>query len=54
MDGGHQTLNNTKLVVDDFGEGGQAVGGAGGVRDLSNPKLGTPYLLLKKGGGREM
>ncbi len=29
--GGHQTLNNTEVVVDDLGDGRQAVGGAGGV-----------------------
>ena len=29
MDGGHETLSNAELVVDDLGERGQAVGGAG-------------------------
>ena len=33
MDSGHQTLLNAKLVIDDLGQGGQAVGGAGGVAD---------------------
>lgn len=31
MDGGHETLNDGELVVDDLGKGSQAVGGAGGV-----------------------
>ena len=31
VDGGHETLNETVLVVDDLGEGSQAVGGARGV-----------------------
>ena len=31
VDGGHETLNDTVLVVDDLGEGSQAVGGARGV-----------------------
>ena len=31
MNGGHQTLDDAKLVVDDLGERGQAVGGAGGI-----------------------
>jgi hypothetical protein len=33
VDGGHETLNDTELVVDDLGEGGQAVGGARSVGD---------------------
>ena len=33
MDGGHETLLNTKGVVDNLGEGSKAVGGAGGVRN---------------------
>lgn len=31
VDGGHETLNETEVVVDHLGEGSQAVGGAGGV-----------------------
>lgn len=31
VDGGHQTLNETELVVDDLGKGSQAVGGARGI-----------------------
>lgn len=31
MDSGHQTLNNVKVVMDDLGERGQAVGSAGSV-----------------------
>lgn len=34
VDGGHQGLDDTELVVDDLGEGCQAVGRAGGVGDL--------------------
>ena len=33
VDGGHETLDDTKLVVDDLGERGQAVGCAGSVGD---------------------
>ena len=33
MHGGHETLDNAELVVDDLGERSQAVGGAGGVGD---------------------
>ena len=33
VNGGHEALNNHKVVVDDLGQRGQAVGGAGGVRD---------------------
>ena len=31
VNGGHQTLEDTEVVVDDLGQGGQAVGGARGV-----------------------
>jgi hypothetical protein len=33
VDGGHETLNDAELVVDDLGEGSQAVGGARSVGD---------------------
>ena len=33
MHGGHEALDDAEVVVDDLGEGGQAVGGAGGVGD---------------------
>lgn len=33
MDGGHETLNDGVLVVDDLGEGSETVGGARGVGD---------------------
>jgi len=33
VNGGHQTFNDLKVVIDDLGQGRQAVGGAGGVRD---------------------
>lgn len=35
VDGGHQGLDDTELVVDDLGERCQAVGRAGGVGDLA-------------------
>ena len=31
MDGGHETLLDAKLVIDDLGQGSEAVGGAGGI-----------------------
>ncbi len=34
VDGGHETLNDTEVVVDDLGEGCKAVGGAGRVGNL--------------------
>jgi hypothetical protein len=33
VNGGHQTLDDSKLVVDDLGQGSQTVGGARSVRD---------------------
>merc|ERR1711931_498057 len=33
MDGGHETLNDSEVVVDDLGQRSQAVGGAGSVAD---------------------
>lgn len=33
VDGGHQTLQDSEVVVDDLGQWSQAVGGAGSVRD---------------------
>jgi hypothetical protein len=33
VNGGHESLNNGELVVEDLGEGSKAVGGARGVRD---------------------
>jgi len=33
VDSGHQTLNDTEVVVDDLGKGSQTVGGARSVRD---------------------
>ena len=35
VDGGHEALNDTELVVDDLGEGSKAVGRAGSVGNLS-------------------
>lgn len=33
MDSGHQTFDDTKVVIDDLSEGSQAVGSAGGIGD---------------------
>lgn len=33
MNSGHESLNDSELVVKDLGKRSQAVGGAGGVRD---------------------
>ena len=33
MDGGHESLHDAKVVMDDYCQGGQAVGGAGGIAD---------------------
>merc|ERR1712002_1126557 len=33
MDCSHESLLNSKVIMDDFGQGGQAVGGAGGITD---------------------
>ena len=39
VDGGHETLDDTELVVDDLGERGQAVGRARRVRDLGGAEV---------------
>uniref|UniRef100_A0A8C0MM50 Uncharacterized protein n=1 Tax=Canis lupus familiaris TaxID=9615 RepID=A0A8C0MM50_CANLF len=33
VDSGHEALHNAKVVMDDFGQRSQAVGGAGGIAD---------------------
>ena len=33
MDCGHESLHDAKVVMDDLGQGGQAVGGAGDIAD---------------------
>ena len=33
MDCGHESLHNAKVVMDDLGQTGQAIGGAGGVAE---------------------
>ena len=43
VDGGHESLSDAELVVDDLGEGSQAVGGARGVGDNVG---GTVVLLV--------
>lgn len=44
VDGGHQTLNQTKVVVDNFGQWGKAVGCARGVgKDLD---IGLVFLVV--------
>ena len=35
MDGGHQTLNDTEVVVDNLSERGQAIGSARSIGDLN-------------------
>ena len=44
MDGGHQTLNDGEVVVDDLGEWSQAVGGARGIGD--NVDIGLVGVLV--------
>ena len=36
MDGSHQTLNDSELIVNDLGQWRKAVGGAGRVGNLKN------------------
>ena len=33
VDGGHESLHDAEVVMNDLGQGGQAVGGAGGIAD---------------------
>lgn len=44
VDGGHETLNDGVLVVDDLGEGSKAVGGARGVGE--DVDVGLVFLLV--------
>ena len=37
VDGGHEALDNAKVVLQDLGDGGQAVGGARGVGHNVHP-----------------
>lgn len=39
VDGAHETLNNAKLVVNDLGDGSEAVGSARCIRDLGADKI---------------
>ena len=34
MNGGHQTLQNSEVVIDDFAHGSQAIGSATSITDL--------------------
>jgi hypothetical protein len=34
VNGGHQTLQNSEVVIDDFAYGSQAIGGAASITDL--------------------
>ena len=34
MNGGHQTLQNPEVVIDDFADGSQTIGGAASITDL--------------------
>ena len=52
MYGGHQALNDTKVVVDDLGQRSQAVGGAAGVgNDLHILGVGILVYAHNEGGG---
>mmetsp|Transcript_34593 Transcript_34593/g.46626 ORF Transcript_34593/g.46626 Transcript_34593/m.46626 type:complete len:343 (+) Transcript_34593:87-1115(+) len=44
VDGGHETLNNTVVIMENLGNGGKAVGGAGGVGD--NIHAGVVTLMV--------
>lgn len=39
----HESLLNAKVVMDDFGQGGQAVGGAGGIAINTSTDTVTNY-----------
>lgn len=41
----HESLLNAKVIVDDFGQGGQAVGGAGGI--AINRKIDTVTMTTR-------
>ena len=44
VDGGHKSLHDAKVVMDDLGQGGQAVGGAGGIAGKEGGKSGARPL----------
>lgn len=48
VNGGHKTLNDFKVVVDDFGNRGQAVGRAAGIRDNMHGGLKCKIMLFWK------
>lgn len=48
VDGGHQTLDDLEVVVDDLGHRGQAVGGAAGVGDDMHGGLNEKKRHAKK------
>mmetsp|Transcript_5817 Transcript_5817/g.16589 ORF Transcript_5817/g.16589 Transcript_5817/m.16589 type:complete len:360 (+) Transcript_5817:73-1152(+) len=51
VDGGHESLHDIKLDIEDLGEGGQAVGGARGVgKDGLSTVLGVVHSHHKHGG----
>jgi hypothetical protein len=60
MDGGHQTFSDSEVLVKNFGDGGKAVGGAGGVRNdvlfgvvvpvVNSVHVGGAGLVLRGGG----
>ena len=43
MDGGHESLHDAEVVMNDLGQGGQAAGGAGGIADNLE---GVVFLLV--------
>ncbi len=48
VNSGHKTLNDFKVVVDDFGNRGQAVGRAAGIRDNMHGGLKCKIMLFWK------
>ena len=50
VNGGHQTLDDTEVVVDNLGEGCKAVGRAGCVRDLDEKRSASLSNLLRNAG----
>lgn len=52
MDSGHQTFDNLEVIMDDLGQRGEAVGGAGSIRDdLERGVVGVQVDTAHKHGG---
>lgn len=43
----HESLLDAEVIVDDFGQGGQAVGGAGGVTAEARANIGFTRLQVR-------